>query len=463
METKKISRISNKICPEGMSIEEWQVALRREQASLSNFRVEHLDDNRIWGDYIVLSGNNRYKVAFRGVCSDRNYCSCLDFRTNGLGTCKHLEAVTLHLQAEVPGYPWAGLTYTPSYTSIYVSYKGGRSIRMRIGREHTEEYLKIYRKYFDEQGELPLEHYPLLGEIQQACSEISVYFRMYDDVLDFGAEMGRLKAWQDSLSYTYDDERIPWEHLEPNTDLSPLEHALYRLCYASDSLVVAPKNPVVIHMVARLVEEVYEGEARPQSGYIIVDTEAERKQWKTILMSYEYFNSLAVDILLPSEFVGLVNTAHPTVTFVWVDNAIGLKDWQNPLSLALKKLSISHMYMRLESLKGIGPIQLSSVMQHINPFVMGPLYQFVHRYRNAFPLLDDGSNLPEEISGRVNFLPDLDQYHIGTNLRTLSRANQVQSISEMTSHELVDHLLTCLVAVAQDREALDLLKSKLAR
>ena len=67
METNKISRLSNKVCPEGMSIEEWQIALRREQAALSSFTVEHLDDNRIWGDYIVLSGNSRDKVAFRGV------------------------------------------------------------------------------------------------------------------------------------------------------------------------------------------------------------------------------------------------------------------------------------------------------------------------------------------------------------------------------------------------------------
>ena len=47
METNKISRLSNKVCPEGMSIEEWQIALRREQAALSSFTVEHLDDNRI--------------------------------------------------------------------------------------------------------------------------------------------------------------------------------------------------------------------------------------------------------------------------------------------------------------------------------------------------------------------------------------------------------------------------------
>ena len=44
------NRLSNKICPDNMTIEEWQVALRRENARESDFTVEHLDKNRIWGD-----------------------------------------------------------------------------------------------------------------------------------------------------------------------------------------------------------------------------------------------------------------------------------------------------------------------------------------------------------------------------------------------------------------------------
>ena len=50
------NRLSNKICPENMTVEEWQVALRRENARESDFQVDHLDKNRIWGDYLVSSG-----------------------------------------------------------------------------------------------------------------------------------------------------------------------------------------------------------------------------------------------------------------------------------------------------------------------------------------------------------------------------------------------------------------------
>ncbi|MFC2708643.1 MAG: hypothetical protein ACFN0U_02805, partial [Porphyromonas asaccharolytica] len=106
-------KLSNRYCPEGMSVEAWQIALRKQFAEQNDFTVTHLDKNRIWGDYMVQSGSNHYRVAFRGVRSDRNYCACLDFRTSGLGTCKHIEAVANYLSEEVPGYPWGTTPFQP--------------------------------------------------------------------------------------------------------------------------------------------------------------------------------------------------------------------------------------------------------------------------------------------------------------------------------------------------------------
>lgn len=451
MSVNKYTRLSNKVCPEGMTVEEWQIALRREQAELSNFVVEHLDDNRIWGDYLVGSSNGRYKVAFRGVCSTRNFCSCLDFRANGLGTCKHIEAVTMYLEKEVSGYPWAELNYLPPYTSIYVSYKGGRSIRMRIGVEHTKQFLEIYKRYFSEDGILLESNYRLIEEIRSACLAISPYFRMYDDVLDFATEVVELSNWQEALEKAFDCNRIPWDKQDLKEKYRDLEEALYRLCHQSNGLVIAPKSPIFIHLVARLAEEIYEGEVHMQPGYIIVDTEAEQKQWKQVLYGYAGFAQLPIDVVLACHFTEQVNKAHPSVSFVWVDNARGLRDWQNELSGALKKLAINHIYMRLETIQDVTPIQLSSTLQHINPYVMGPLYRFVHGYRHIFPLQDDGSNVPKEIRKHLFFLP-----HIGNRL-----------IDEMPntplglggSEEKVRQLLASLLEVSQDEKALSILNT----
>jgi superfamily II DNA or RNA helicase len=51
-----------------------------------------LNGKRIWSDYAVTSAvsGKTYRVALRGWHRGESYCSCPDFKTNTLGTCKHI-------------------------------------------------------------------------------------------------------------------------------------------------------------------------------------------------------------------------------------------------------------------------------------------------------------------------------------------------------------------------------------
>lgn len=459
--TNKIeSRLSNKICPEGMSIEDWQIALRRENAREARFAVEHLDDNRIWGDYLVSSSSGRYRTAFRGVCSDRNFCSCLDFRTNGLGTCKHLEAVVIYLQERVPGYPWAGMTYNPPYTSVYVSYKGGRSIRMRIGSEQTEAFLKLYQQYFDADGSLPEHHYTELKRISEAGLAISPSFRLYEDVYEYANEQLQTIRLREELVATFPEERIPWDREHLSDRHEPLERMLYSLCYGCYGLIVGDRHPLFMHLVARLAEEVYQGVEKPQTGYIVVDSEADLRQWRAALASYEELQQLPVSVLTNAQFVALVGNDYTAATFVYVDNANGLKNWQNNVSLAIKKLNIDHLYMRIDTLRSLTPVQLSSILQHISPFVIGPFYKFIHQYRPIFPLQDDGANMPVEAKPLIYLCSRLpQQVEPAVSLSLMTETKQRLST---TSEDKVEALLRALIEVASDADALTLLKKRLS-
>lgn len=441
--TKLANRLSNRSCPEDMTVEEWQIALRREQAIESDFIVEHLDDNRIWGDYLVSSpgAGGRYKVAFRGVCSERNYCSCLDFRTNALGTCKHLEGVTLKLQEEVEGYPWSGREYNAPYSSVFVSYKGGRQIRMRVGTEQTERFTQLCKRYFNEEGVLPLERYIDLANIEDAGASISSSFRIYEDVFDFAKSELAQVAWQQRLKERYPDELIPYSGVPRQ------EQALYQLCFRGNALVVAPKHQGYILFVSALMRAVYANETQLRPGYIIVDTECEAKQWSKLFA----FEHLPVEIMTAESFMKRINSAHPSVCFVWVDNARSLRDWKDNLSHAIKKLSIDHLYMRIETAQDLSPIQLSSTLQHISPYLLGPLYRFVHNYRHTFPLLDDGSNAPQEVSSSLFFI---------THLFEQSTNAMAEIQQQFTSEEKVVQLFKAMAQVLDDPKALDLLRYK---
>ncbi len=89
----RIPKISWVVKPDRMSIEEWQRALRKQVAGEEVMAVSAVDERNLPGEYEVKNPQTKqtYKVVYRGEDSPWNYCSCMDFKTNRLGTCKHIE------------------------------------------------------------------------------------------------------------------------------------------------------------------------------------------------------------------------------------------------------------------------------------------------------------------------------------------------------------------------------------
>ena len=78
-----------------------EVNKRRLRAREESFTISNLDPQHpVFSNFRVASGSGlTYSVEIRDVRQRQFACDCVDFRTNGLGTCKHVEAVLLHLAA----------------------------------------------------------------------------------------------------------------------------------------------------------------------------------------------------------------------------------------------------------------------------------------------------------------------------------------------------------------------------
>jgi hypothetical protein len=78
------------------TIIEQALADRRARATSERMKVQPLDGSNPWSDYLVTSlvSGKSYRVALRGLEPGRSYCTCPDFRSNTLGTCKHIMKVT---------------------------------------------------------------------------------------------------------------------------------------------------------------------------------------------------------------------------------------------------------------------------------------------------------------------------------------------------------------------------------
>src|SRR5436309_518804 len=88
--TPKISRLSK---PAGMTLEEWQIELRKQFGREQPFRIKNLGENPVFSEFQVTNpeSKNSYRVRIRGRNLGDNACTCPDFATNTLGTCKHIE------------------------------------------------------------------------------------------------------------------------------------------------------------------------------------------------------------------------------------------------------------------------------------------------------------------------------------------------------------------------------------
>lgn len=65
---------------------------RAERARTERFRLRSENPKKPWVDYTIISAvsGKAYRLALRGEARGESYCSCPDFRTNTLGTCKHI-------------------------------------------------------------------------------------------------------------------------------------------------------------------------------------------------------------------------------------------------------------------------------------------------------------------------------------------------------------------------------------
>ena len=86
---RKLSRLHR---PEGLTLEAWQAALRRQFGREQRFTLRNLGTDPVFSEFQVGNPQSRatYRVAIRGSAPGRNFCSCPDFATNDLGTCKHI-------------------------------------------------------------------------------------------------------------------------------------------------------------------------------------------------------------------------------------------------------------------------------------------------------------------------------------------------------------------------------------
>jgi hypothetical protein len=97
---KKEPKLSRSHAPSDLSPVEWQRGLRRQFGREQAFGLENLTSEPLFSEFRVSNPTSKssYRVAIRSIGSGGNFCSCPDYATSELGTCKHIEFTLAQLE-----------------------------------------------------------------------------------------------------------------------------------------------------------------------------------------------------------------------------------------------------------------------------------------------------------------------------------------------------------------------------
>jgi len=165
-------------------LREEQINLRKQRARQANFDIRKRGKNRIFSEFEVRNPDTgmQYTVTVRGFDLGDNSCTCPDYRTNTLGTCKHIEAVLAKLEDEVPEQFYHRKA-TIKHPEIYLHYGQQLRLRLLLPRQHSDQLAQLARTFFDEQGyaQPTIDYAALIAEVQKVPEQIKIL----SDALEF--------------------------------------------------------------------------------------------------------------------------------------------------------------------------------------------------------------------------------------------------------------------------------------
>jgi superfamily II DNA or RNA helicase len=399
---KKSKKVSYHRQPEELSLRDWQVSLRKQFGKEQTFELVNEGEHPVWSDFVVVNPerNSRYRVALRGQERGHNYCECMDFKTNGLGTCKHIEWA-LHKLYHTYGNKQHFRQPPPErhYSSVYLEYGEEQRLRLRLrlGGEEAEALGELAKGYFDEDGVLYEHAYLNFDQFLEKAKAISPTFRCYADALDFVIQK-RADEQRSRRASAFAQEPMSLDGLVDAT-LYPYQKEGILFAFRAGRCLIADEMGLGKTIQAIAATELYRRELGISSVYIICPTSL-KYQWRSEIerftgakahvvegpahkrreqyKDFEHTYKILTYNVVARDYPYL-NAANPDL--IIIDEAQRIKNWDTKISRAVKRLESPYRI----ALTGT-PLEnkledLYSIVQFLDQYLLGPLYLLLYRHQ----------------------------------------------------------------------------------
>jgi hypothetical protein len=342
-----------------------------------------------------------YEVEVRNLATRRFGCTCTDFQVNGLGTCKHVEAVLALLRAR-HRQPFAAARRNDSTRIDLVPDPGRHAI---IVERNFAALPHPLRRWFDADGRMAVES---VADFQAALTaldrdaaprvRLSVTLAPWLESLRLSEEKRRLR--RDYEQKVHAGEYPPHETLVP---LYPYQReGMLHLAFTGRALLADEMGlGKTIQAIAACALLHRLGEAR---RVLVVTPASLKTEWEEQITR---FTPLPLQIVFGNKaqrlraydtapFFTLVNyeqmladaldvNARLRPDIVVLDEAQRIKNWASKTAQAVKRLRSRHAFVLTGTPIENRLDELYSIVSFLDPKLFGPLF----RFNREFYRLDD--------------------------------------------------------------------------
>jgi superfamily II DNA or RNA helicase len=383
--------------PEGMSLEAWQIALRRQFGRAQQFRLDNVGAEPVFSEFTVSNPQTggTYRVAIRGRDPGDNYCSCPDFAVNTLGTCKHIEYTLATLERKRGGRAALQAGFHPDYSEIYLRYGAKREVAFRPGRGCPPAVRRLASSHFGLDGVLKPSAYDHVDSFLKEAQGDGHQLRCYEDALTFIAQVrdeGRRRRAIDRLfpggAASSAFEKLLKVPLYPYQRQGAFFAATAGRCLLADDMGLGK----TIQAIA--AAEILAGAAGVERVLVVCPTSL-KHQWRQEIGKFTDRPAEVVEGLLAARAARYATNTFYKITnydvvhrdldcirrwapdLVILDEAQRIKNWKTRTARSVKRLPSEFAIVLTGTPLENRLEELHSIVEFVDRFRLGPMFRFI--------------------------------------------------------------------------------------
>ncbi len=380
-----------------------QIDRRRERAATDIARVVNRGGHAVFSTFEVTSTSEQtYRVQIRSLTELQNSCTCPDYQTNLIGTCKHIEGVLLNLK-EALGEQWEELAaQAPPVTQIFVHHAAETTVRALPAEPVPPEIQALLDRYFDVEGVLPgpvlktlpafLADADALPPRAQKHLFISDEVRSHLDRLQDLDAIRRQKAWfLEQVEQGTRSLNLLSTRLYPYQEEGALHLAFGARAMLADDMGLGKTVQAIA--ACSLLHQL-----RDIQKVLVICPASLKHQWAREIQRFTSFPADVIQGPPPDRrrqyhepgFFKIVNyeltlrdeeemrRMQPDV--IILDEAQRIKNWRTKTADAVKRLPSRYAFVLTGTPLENRLDELYSVFQFLDPTILGPLWRFNQQY-----------------------------------------------------------------------------------